>query len=301
MKYRQSMMAIGLALVISGCQACGGAGASGALQDAAVGVDGPVDVDTDADAAEVSGSSDGGAETGDVDAVDSADSATAIVPKECQQGQPMPGEPCTKLGEVRCTNFGINQPPISPYIACSRPNTVVCAADQSTAQQSWQLAPCPGNTGTCTWHRPQYCSPGLSGEKCAPIGILPEVPPQPGSLEDMFSQGIEQCGGVFAGKKGAACRGRAIYACTTVDKMDPEIRTKMFSALGKCAAGLQDVPFRLPVEVCPNDEIYCKINYGTASTPPTVMPVYLTCVLDSVTKQPKCAKTCADMGIKTVD
>ena len=304
MKYKRVILAIASALLTSGCQGCSGAGqSSGADLDAVAAVDSTSDatVNADVDAgsldAELQPDVPDGAS--DVDTVDGPDDATAVVPAECQQGQPMPGEPCTKLGEVRCTNFGINQPPINKYIACARPNTVVCQVDAATGGLLWQLVKCPGNSGNCTGGFPQYCSTGLSGEKCAPVAILPEVTPKSGSLGDMLATSIQQCSGVFS-KPNSICADSVIHACTTVDKLSPEIKTGLLQALGKCAEGLQDVPYRLPVELCPNDEILCKISMGTGSTPPQYTSRLLSCVLDSATKQPKCAKTCADMGIKEV-
>ncbi len=63
---------------------------------------------------------------------------------------PMPGQPCSKLGEVRCSDFGAvaGGPFIGVGTVCARPNRVVCGTAPS-GPQVWLELPCEPVSDAC--------------------------------------------------------------------------------------------------------------------------------------------------------
>lgn len=289
MKKQISALSMSLMVLLSGCESCQPGPAAGDTSAADTEV---FDTQPGSDSSVV------GVDSADVDAIDTADvpgDVTNPAAGVCDKDLPKPGEPCEKVGEVRCTNVGVIDDP-GDFIECYRPNSVICTTDGSGIGGYWKLAPCDAQVTACA-PAGTYCASGVTGAKCVPHRLQNNHKGQmPGALLGNLSFTLCE------GKVGLeACAPAWPARCTTFDQLTPAGKEAVLAVLPPCTSSLSDVPYLFPSALCPPDELYCKSIPGTGSTPPQQTTVYLNkCVIDKVSGKPRCAKTCEDMGIKEV-
>lgn len=307
---------VGFLSVAAGCQSCSDTGTDGAQSDAVdVSADGDLLADIE-DAVDVSPDSIGPA--GDSTATDAAPDVpadvTVTLDPYCVKDLPMPGEACVKVGEIRCTNVGATLDK-GNVVSCFRPNYLECMENSSSGKLAWSLAACSTIDPAC---KPNglyaycgncapggyVCATGGAGDVCVPTVTYKEVPSGgQGSdgkntnspFNDMYQPQV--CEGHE--DMPAYCSPYAPIKCTKLADVEPAVKAEIVKVLGKCAAGLKDVPYLLPFEMCTHEMIDCYIGPGTAEKPLYSGPISLhACIVDPVTKKPRCAKTCTDLGKK---
>ena len=289
MKKQITALLMSLMALLSGCESCQRVPAAGDTSAADTEV---FDTQPGSDSSVV------GVDSADVDAIDTADvpgDVTNPAAGVCDKDLPKPGEPCEKVGEVRCTNVGAIESFIN-ITRCLRPNMVTCTESEEGTVLRWKLTPCPEPAYPCS-ATGNYCAAGISGDKCVPAKLRNNENPQPpGSL--LTGNSFDICEGHIGLE---TCRSSWPARCTTFDQLTPAVKEAVLAVLPPCTSYLSDVPYRFPSALCPPDELYCKSIPGTGSTPPQQTTVYLNkCVIDKVSGKPRCAKTCEDMGIKEV-
>lgn len=218
--------------------------------------------------------------------------ATSTLSPWCEKDLPMPGEPCSKLGEVRCTNVGAKGQ-FTTISRCIRPNTVRCQTSVSGGEATWVLEPCPSPGKVCQEYWGFTCASGKSGDKCVVQALLLKSPSAP--PPSPFDQQVETCEGHEGAER---CYGdRTPNRCTTFDQLPGDVANEIKRVMGPCASYLSDVPYFYPSELCSLDYIYCKTIPPSGGKPPKSVPTSLNkCYIDAKTGQPHCAKTCAEAG-----
>lgn len=297
MKTKDVFVVAALAIAVLGCQACsdpstgqvsGQVGVPEVDVEDVADVDAPVGTDTDggvdaADAADAVTAADAVADAGD--ATGSADSV-------CAKDLPMPGEPCSKIGEVRCTNVGA-KPKFVNIARCLRPNMVVCTQSPNGGPASWVLQACPAPGKDCYTWQGFVCATGKSGDQCVPVTLpMTDANLAPASP---LAQNADICEGHEGDE---LCYGSTTpNRCTTLDKLPADVVAEIKRVMGPCASYLSDVPYFYPSELCSLDYIDCKTVPGTPEHLPSTAPYSLNkCYVDPATGKPRCAKTCAEVG-----
>ncbi|MBI5610545.1 MAG: hypothetical protein HY902_16835 [Deltaproteobacteria bacterium] len=290
----------GVAVLVIGCQACSDSatGTMGTVADAPKSnadaaaepdqLDAEVDatVDTETDAVDSADAATNGGAAADV--ADAAGSMEAV----CGAALPVPGQPCSKVGELRCTNLGASTQ-LNTIWRCIRPNSVRCVDSNPPGSPMWSLEPCPAPGKDCLTYWGFTCASGASGDKCVlralPLDAINLVPSSPFFQTSPICEGhegMEFCAGYHTPNR-----------CTTLDKLPAPVANEIKRVMGPCASYLSDVPYFYPSELCSLDYIYCKTIDGSGVKPPQSVPTSLNkCYIDTKTGQPHCAKTCAEAG-----
>jgi hypothetical protein len=163
---------------------------------------------------------------------------------------PMPGQPCSKLGEVRCSDYQAQEGALpfgSNTAACLRYNRVVCSQGPSSGP-IWLLLPCPEvDTTVCkTPSVKSICIDYPEGGVCAPWlpgGVAACVSGDVGKL-DCLNTGSE-----------------SLYSCRkpsepAADYVTNQIIKSQYAWLKTCCP---DCRFWLPWQLCPKVNICdCK-------------------------------------------
>jgi len=216
----------------------------------------------------------------------------------CVADLPVAGEPCAKVGEIRCTNLGAAESQQTLYKFCARPNFVRCATTER-GKAAWQLEACPGPVkGDTTCHAVgQSCLIWKGEHFCSPTHFDLESPNSRITLiGKTFGLGFTKACPNHYGKV-ECLGGEFVSSCTTLAETG-ELAADLTKAFGKCAEYAKKIPLLLPSKICledlkcpcikppgaPPGPWPCKIDYQTA------------CMSDPATGQPRCQETCKEVG-----
>lgn len=231
------------------------------------------------------------------DAADTADSGPVGLPALCTESLPLPGEPCTELGEFRCTNVDASLPPKFPGMPyCYRPNAVQCVkqADGALRYDLVHCAPAePPKLGDAalfacmTWQGVDQCWPTyLSLEPNNLVGGMIDLGgkpvPMPPAHRCTPDYQIDPCSGSFS-RKCKSLAGTGDFA------------EGIKKAYGKNAKYLEKGLWILPVLSC-HQQLVCPC------TPPgpdqECQSIFLAKCTTAVTGEPHCEENCHDVGAK---
>lgn len=261
-----------------------------------------------ADAALDDGPSDGTPAVPDAGEAGSADQADGVVevapdtatldtgPPQCKDkwsGMPMPGEPCSKVGEIRCSDAGAVPGPypgpqwskVPAQKVCIRPTRVECKA--GTAGSTWAALPCGAPANKCgseDTYAVLGCVEYSDGPQCAPFSEL--------GLPLCYPDEVGQVSCLWTGSEG-------MYRCQKWSEpvADAIAEGKKQGDWAKKAACCPDCRYWLLYKSCPG-QFMCQCAVMNPETCNAVFGSAIGlsyCMSDPNGANPTCATTCADM------
>lgn len=198
---------------------------------------------------------------------------------------PMPGQPCSKLGEVRCSDYGAldwNLPVTPGTSLCIRPNRVVCGAGP-TGTIVWLLSPCvPTNMEACKTPNTQAaCFEYPDGAVCAPrdpLGAYVCPPDQIGN-KDCVATGTDS---MYSCRKPSDPAG---------DDITNKILKSEYAWLNTCCP---DCRFWLPWQLCPKVNV-CDCKEVPLQNCPNGASDRHACIENLNGGAPGCATNCTEI------
>lgn len=283
--------------------ASGGVDTSDSIPDG----EGPeVNVAPDVGSPDTNTAPDSGGHEGSGDATRDASYAGEPLPKVCTTKLPNPGEPCTKVGAIRCTNLGANDKLPSGF--CRRPNHLLCVK-QPNGELRWVLQDCAGRQPTDP-NDPNYCGRVWScvedegGDVCRPMVIASGVKASaPSDMQGLRGAVFRACyatapAPVLTGLSTKTyCIKSNISICSTLAATG-EVADKIKLAAGNCAKYLEYGKWFLPTKLCPPKVYVCPAKTCYTGMPgwPNCPGTYLSSCLQDPTQggQARCRKGCDD-------
>ena len=234
---------------------------------------------------------DGASDSGDSQTPDAAD---AQLNPMCQLELPLPGQPCLKVGEIRCTNLGAFASTLGAGF-CARPNFVECSAD-SNGQNLWKMGDCAalapvvpsgcGKPSCMIWGTIHRCQPTqFDGSDDAVVGGIKIS--YGGTAVCPNMHGLTTCGGSY------------VEGCRSLEELGP-IAADVKAHFPKCGQYLDLGYYIFPIVPCGYKALSCPCKNKKPPPPPAPMcaktEYILQCFVDPADSQPKCQQTCKDVG-----
>ncbi len=222
-------------------------------------------------------------------------SADAKLDPLCELDLPTPGEPCAKIGEIRCTNAGAFVSTLGAGF-CSRPNYLVCEPDEA-GKQSWRIDSCESATPTVAFGcgKPS-CMIWGAAHRCQPTTFHGEgTNPTVGGTKISYGgtvvcpnmHGVTNCGGSY------------VEGCRSLEELGP-LAADVKAHFPKCGQYLDMGYYIFPTVPCGYKALSCPCKNKNPPPPPAPMcaktEYILQCFVDPADNQPKCQKTCKAVG-----
>lgn len=255
--------------------------------DAVVVGDSQTDVETGKEDAEIQDD----AADGDNDV--QGDAPQALDPL-CNAKLPEPGEKCTKLGAVSCSNVGATKS-TTLFKFCIRPNYLHCVKSTG-GELVWELATCKASLEATDPACTNYESCMIWGDmhRCQPTRFDGKA--------DAALNGVKAAATTLFvcqnSEEEVQCGGNQIDRCTSLLALDDAAAAIKAQYDSKCAKFLDLGSYLFRVEACDTSPLDCPCkNPKPPPGPQCEQSVFIPmCFTHPDSGKPACQKTCKDVG-----